>query len=260
MNDSAGAAKVRPPEMAAPPKPADDPGGGGGGGKQEDTPATKGELPPVTTVQLTIPMPVPMNQNPAIAAPPSVVAQNAQPFSFNLPTPDRIGILLGEAQAPPSSGMGRLGGIGDDGDGRGIGNDGGVGVGPGCCMGVSGGPGNSIPEIAGNRSGPGGNPGGRGGINVARGNITEPVPIRQTKPPYSEDARRSRIQGAVVIDVIVQTDGTIDRNSIRLIRGPGYGLNESAIEDIKTWTFKPATENGRPIARAVRIVVDFTLH
>jgi TonB family protein len=251
--EGAGAPRVRPPEMAPPEKPSDD-GGGGGGGRQETTDASKGNLPQVTDIQLTTPLPAALNLSPEIAAPPTLVARDAQRMRVDLPAPSEIGIPLG-AEAPPSSGRGRGGGIGDDGDGRGIGNGRGAGFDEGCCSGTGGGRGNSIPATAGNNPGNGNRPGG----SAVRGAITEPEVIRKTKPPYSEDARRNKIQGTVILDLVVQADGSIDNKNIRIVKGQGHGLDESAINDIQTWTFKPATENGRPIARTVRIEVNFAL-
>jgi TonB family protein len=238
-----------PPE---PPPPAA--GGGGGGGKNEDTPAKKGEAPEFAKIQL-VPAMVPMNENPVLAAPPTIVAKNAQEFSFNIKTPPNIGDPFGVVNGPPSQGRGTGGGIGE-GNGRGVGSGDGPGKGPGSGGGEGGG---KEGFIAGNTGTPCIPPNCGNGGGTTRGRITPPSVRRQTKPPYSEDARKNKVQGTVILDITVKEDGTVDRNTIKLVRKQGYGLDENAIEDVKTWLFNPATQDGRPIAFTVRIEVNFAL-
>jgi TonB family protein len=86
------------------------------------------------------------------------------------------------------------------------------------------------------------------------------VPTRQTKPPYSDAARKNKVQGTVILDIVVLADGSVDRRSVKIVRGVGYGLDESAIDDVKTWLFGPHTQDGRPISAPIRVEVRFSLH
>lgn len=53
--------------------------------------------------------------------------------------------------------------------------------------------------------------------------------IRNEEPPYTEAARRARIEGLVMMRVLVRRDGSVGE----VLRGLGYGLDESAVETVK---------------------------
>jgi periplasmic protein TonB len=106
--------------------------------------------------------------------------------------------------------------------------------------------------------GPG--PGGPGdGIYTVGGGVRAPIPIVQPLPLYTEDARKARVEGLVLLQAVVRKDGTVD--SFKVIRGLGYGLDESAINTIATkWRFKPGTLNGQPVDVQANIEVSFRLY
>jgi periplasmic protein TonB len=87
--------------------------------------------------------------------------------------------------------------------------------------------------------------------------VSAPVVIFRVEPPYSEEARRSRHQGVVVLGVIVRKDGTLD--ILRLVRGLGLGLDESAINALKRWRFRPGVKDGVQVDVALNVEVSFTL-
>ena len=85
-----------------------------------------------------------------------------------------------------------------------------------------------------------------------------PVPIVQVLPPYTEDARRARVEGLVQLQVVIRKNGTVD--SIRIIRGLGHGLDESAINTVANkWRFKPGTRFGEPVDVLAHIEIFFRL-
>ncbi len=87
-----------------------------------------------------------------------------------------------------------------------------------------------------------------------------PIPVRKVEPDYPTFARRSNIQGQVILEVEVLRDGTVGAvNVLRsLMAGPG-GLDESAVRAVKQWEFTPAKSGGQPVAVWARIPIDFTL-
>ena len=88
------------------------------------------------------------------------------------------------------------------------------------------------------------------------GGVKPPIPLVQPLPQYTEQAREARVVGLVVLQVIVRKDGSVD--SFKVIRGLGYGLDESAINTIATkWRFKPGTYNGQPVDVRANIEVSF---
>jgi len=85
-----------------------------------------------------------------------------------------------------------------------------------------------------------------------------PVVTYQPDPKYSKEARKKKIQGPVVLGLVVGTDGL--PHDIHLVKSLGYGLDETAIEGVRRWRFKPATSQGKPVAVAISIEVDFRDH
>jgi TonB family protein len=88
--------------------------------------------------------------------------------------------------------------------------------------------------------------------------VLPPVPIYQPDPDYSEEARKAKYQGTVVLTVIVGPDGRVYHP--RVARALGMGLDEKAIEKVLTWKFKPATKDSKPVAVEVSVEVQFNLY
>jgi TonB family protein len=77
-------------------------------------------------------------------------------------------------------------------------------------------------------------------------------------PEYTEQARKARIEGTVVVHAIVTVDGRAE--NISVTKGLGSGLNEKAIEVVKKWRFNPARDSaGHPVAVTVPMDVTFRL-
>jgi len=88
--------------------------------------------------------------------------------------------------------------------------------------------------------------------------VTPPRPIRQTDPEFSEQARKKHFQGTCILGLIVGEDG-MPRN-IRIIKPLGHGLDEKAIEAVRSWKFDPARKDGKPVAVEIAVEVDFHLY
>jgi len=206
------------------------PSGGGGGGKHQPTPASHGALPRGADKQLAPPDPEPpKNPDPTLIVEPTVVAPQ-------LALLRRLDLLsIGDPNGisgPPSSGPGTAGGIGA-GNGRGDGNGDGPGAingsGGGCCDG---------PYRAG-------------------GGVTAPTVLYRVEPEYSEEARKARYQGTVVLEALIRKDGSVD--VVQLVRRLGFGLDENAIRALKEWRFRPAMKNGIPVDFTLNVEVRFNL-
>jgi len=133
---------------------------------------------------------------------------------------------------PPSNGPGTGGGIGT-GTGTGVGSGKGGGLG----------------------EGEGGGTGG--GVFSVGGNVSAPVPIYKPEPPYSEEARKAKYQGTVVLWIVVDAQGGV--TDAKVVKPLGLGLDERAVETVRTWKFTPAKRAGTPVPVRVMVEVTFRL-
>ena len=216
-----------PPPMGAPKK--DTMRGGGGGGDRSPLPASKGRLPKVAPRQFTPPSAVINNPNPKLAMDPTILA----PPDIQLPNVNmnQYGDPLSKFGVP-SNGTGSGGGIGS-GKGGGVGSGSGGGFGPG-----EGG-------------------GAGGGVFRVGGGVTAPVLLYKKEPEYSEEARKAKYQGTVILAIVVDPSGRAI--NLQVVRSLGLGLDEKAIEAVKQWKFQPGYKDGKPVSVSAQIEVNFRL-
>jgi TonB family protein len=93
------------------------------------------------------------------------------------------------------------------------------------------------------------------GIYRPGGDVTNPVPISRPEPQYSEEARKAKWSGTVLLSLVVDENGVPE--SIKVIKPLGLGLDEKAIEAVQQWRFRPGTKSGVPVAVAAQIEVTF---
>ena len=207
-------------------------GGGGGGGDRDKLPAPKGRLPKQSMEQYTPPAMVIRNPDPKLPVEPSVLVPPQVKLANNrLPT-------LGDPTAvipsgPASNGTGAGAGIGS-GYGGGVGSGTGGGVGPG-----SGG-------------------GTGGGVFKVGGGVSAPRAIFTPDPDYSEEARKAKYQGTVVLWLVVGPDG--HPRDMKVTRSLGMGLDQKALEAVRQWKFEPAMMGGKPVAVQISVEVNFRLY
>jgi len=87
------------------------------------------------------------------------------------------------------------------------------------------------------------------------------LPPRATytpEPEFSEQARRAKFQGVVILKIVINKAGNVVR--VRLERALGMGLDQNAMEGVERWRFSPATRNGQPVAVQMNIEVSFNLY
>lgn len=130
-----------------------------------------------------------------------------------------------------------------------------------------GGHGNGIGTGTGSGIGPGSGGGTGGGVYQPGNGITDPVLIREVKPNYTGDAMRAKLQGIVEMDAIVNPDGSVDPNSLKITRSldSTFGLDEEAKKAVRQWRFRPAMCtrqdgcNGIAHGQAVKVLVSVEL-
>jgi TonB family protein len=204
-------------------------GGGGGGGDRSPLPASKGKLPKIAPRQFTPPAVVIHNEQPKLIMEPTIIAQ------ADAPLPNVNMAVFGDPLSkigPPSNGTGSGAGIGS-GRGGGVGSGDGAGVGPGKGGGFG------------------------GGVYRIGGGVSAPVLLHKVEPEYSEEARKAKFQGTVVLYVVVDDKGTPQQ--LKVVRPLGLGLDEKAIEAVQKWKFRPGYLNGKAVSVAATIEVNFRL-
>ena len=195
---------------------------GGGGGGEQTRPATHGRLPRAAPVLLP-PTTRPTEIEPALPIAPTIEAAPPAPISA---------IQIGDPSGlpgPPSDGRGRNGGIGEGGN-RGVGNR------------------------RGPRAGDGGDTSGAFSLNAIS---TPPVLIHKVEPEYSDEARRARFNGTVIIKIVI--DATGQPTNLEVVRSPGLGLGERALQSVAKWRFRPGQKDGKPVAVQATVEVNFSL-
>jgi TonB family protein len=203
--------------------------GGGGGGDRSPLPPSFGKYPKPSLRQYAPPAAVFNNPNPKLMMDASIIA----PPDIALPQVDSV--VYGDPLSKfriPSNGPGSGSGIGT-GDRGGDGPGRGPGTGPGDDSGFGNG-----------RSRPG-------------YTITKPELLHKVEPEYSEDARKAKYSGTVVL--YIEIDATGHATNIRVQRSLGMGLDEKAVEAVKKWLFVPGKENGKPVTVPATVEVNFRL-
>jgi len=208
-------------EIAVPPKaPPKEQTMGGGGGQKGPTPVVKGTPPKFADTQIVPPKAPPLEE-PKIKIQPTLEVQKDLKMPSSLP-------VIGMANSPlvgPFSGGG--------GNGTGLGPGSGSGLGPGS----------------------GGNYGG--GPRRIGGGVSAPQLIFSVEPEFSEEARKAKVAGNVLVNLWVGTDGK--PSHVHVIRGVGMGLDEKAKDAVMQYKFKPAMENGKPVLVELNVEVNFQI-
>ena len=200
--------------------PPDAPSGGGGGGGDRRS----GPIPRAIARQ-----PQPRPQPVEAAVPPPIETRAVVPGATQV-------LGLPTVEAVP---VGATLGTGDSGGaGTGTGTGSGSGKGPGQGPGQGGGEGDGVYRLG--------------------GGVIAPVLISQVRPNYTNRALVERLQGSVLLEVIVRRDGQPD--AIRVVRSlDPLGLDEEAIRAVRQWRFRPGRIGNAPVDVLVTCIVDFSL-
>lgn len=87
--------------------------------------------------------------------------------------------------------------------------------------------------------------------------IVPPKILEKSEPQYTEEARAAKIQGPVLLSIVVGVDQAV--HDIRVIQPLDPGLDANAVASIRTWRFQPGTKNGEPVAVRAMVQVNFRL-
>jgi TonB family protein len=88
--------------------------------------------------------------------------------------------------------------------------------------------------------------------------VTAPKPVYHPNAEYTDKARKKKIQGSVVVSIVVTDEGTV--RDAQIVSGLEKDLDKQALKAVSTWKFEPATKDGKPVAVRIRVEVDFRLY
>jgi len=210
-------------------------GGGGGGGNRMTEPPRAAAMPGRDAVT------VPVAKTPSIE-PPSAPVDLTPPPQLDVqlqPLASGLHVLPGLSAAPPgpstaSQGSGTRGGAGS-GDGLGSGPGKGDGIGDGLDRNFG------------------------SGIPGAGNGVITPVLLREVKPQYTADAMRAKVQGSVIVECIVNVDGTVGDAHVKRSLDGVFGLDQEALKAAKQWRFRPGTYHGQAVPVRITIELTFSL-
>ena len=207
-------------------------GGGGGGGDQDLVNPIKGRLPKIEKNPIVTPQVI-RNDHPKLAIEPAINIQPTIKLPDNPALPN-IGMLSSTNNVVLSNGQGSRGGMGS-GAGGGLGSGSGNGVG----------------------AGSGGNLGG--GVYRVGNGVSAPVVTYSVEAEFSDEARRAKYEGTVLIGLIVDAQG--NPQNVHVVRSLGMGLDEKALEAVRQYKFRPAfnKQMGKAVPVMINVEVNFRL-
>jgi protein TonB len=197
-------------------------GSDGSGGGRDTQRARSGNLVPFSSMPL-VPPRLSHNQQPVLPAPPAVFDPNAP---TSVPVVTNLGLPWMTADTD-SAGRGKGQGFGE-GDSDTMGDDSGDGA-------------------------------GEGDGHGPYANVVSPVTCAYCpQPGYTEEARKAKLQGKLLLQVLVGEDGRAER--VRVVQGLGMGLDEVAVAAVRGWRFTPARDAGkRSVSSWVTVETRFQL-
>jgi len=95
-----------------------------------------------------------------------------------------------------------------------------------------------------------------GAYKIGNG-VSAPAVLIKVEPGYSEEARQAKVQGTVLLSLVV--DETGNPRDIRVVRPLGLGLDEKAVEAVAKWRFRPGLKDNQPVPVAAYVEVNFRL-
>jgi protein TonB len=88
--------------------------------------------------------------------------------------------------------------------------------------------------------------------------ITQPEIIEKVAPKYPEEAKKDKIQGIVILELVIEADGRV--SDIRALQDPDSRLTAAAVEAVRQWRFSPAKgKDGNPLRVLSSVTLNFQL-
>jgi protein TonB len=96
------------------------------------------------------------------------------------------------------------------------------------------------------------------GVYEVGNGVMAPKPVSVPNPEYTERARKKKLNGSVVVEMIVTPEGKV--RDLKIAKSLDKDLDKQALAAVSTWKFEPATKDGKPVAVHLKAEVDFRLY
>jgi TonB family protein len=97
------------------------------------------------------------------------------------------------------------------------------------------------------------------GVYAPGQGVVAPRVLKDVPPQYTPEAMKARIQGAVLMEVVVLKDGTVGDVEVTQSLDTVHGLDDQAVKAVKQWVFDPGKKDGEPVPVRVNVEVTFKL-
>jgi TonB family protein len=98
----------------------------------------------------------------------------------------------------------------------------------------------------------------RPGVYRVGGNVKAPHVLYQPAPEMTEETRRPKRQGTVILGLTVREDGL--PTDVCVAEASGVGLDEASVDAVKRWKFEPGTKDGLPVPTRISVEATFRLY
>ena len=215
---------------------SDGPGGGGGGGDGEDKPLSEQEIEGPEAALVAINVDVPEEE--LVFDDPDINKIEEEEELVKEETPEINAPVV--AKAPDDiDRLGSIEGLENDSANAGAGTGGGLGEGAGTGL----------------DTGTGGGFGG-GAYRMGSG-ISPPQLTKQVRPVYTEEALKRKVEGVVLLEVVILKEGKV--GDVRILQGLSSGLNQQAIACVRQWLFLPGKFKGKAVDVVGEVAVEFSI-
>jgi TonB family protein len=95
------------------------------------------------------------------------------------------------------------------------------------------------------------------GVYKVGNGVSAPRVLTKFDPQYTPEASDAKVEGTVLLSVVIGTDGIA--HDINVVKGIGSGLDEKAVQALQLWKFEPGQKDGAPVQVRAQIEVNFRL-
>lgn len=90
---------------------------------------------------------------------------------------------------------------------------------------------------------------------LAQTKTEPPVPVRTVAPDYPDELRREGVSGLVMVKCSIDEQGNVTETTVE--KSSNAAFEKPAVAAVKKWKFKPAKQDGQPVAIKVSIPIKF---